>query len=74
MDEKMTKALAELMANLTDEQRETAKNCQTLDELMDYVGKEGIELPDDMLDVVAGGRRIDWQPVELIPVDFPKNN
>ena len=40
---------------LTDEQKEKARECKSLDELIEFAGKEGIELPDEMLDSVAGG-------------------
>ena len=32
---------------------------------MDFAGREGIELPDEMLDSVSGGFQIQWQKVEL---------
>ena len=71
MDEKMKKALDELFEKLTDEQKEKAKECKTFDELMDFAGKEGIELPDEFLDSVAGGFVIDWKPVDLTYHDTP---
>ena len=55
MEEKMEKSLQEFFEKLTDEQKEKAKECKTLEELMDFFGKEGIELPDELLDSVAGG-------------------
>ena len=55
MDEKMEKALEKFFANLTDEQKAKAKECKTMEELMDFAGKEGIELPDELLDSVSGG-------------------
>ena len=42
--------------NLTDEQKEKAKACKTADEFTAFAEKEGIELTDEMLDEVAGGR------------------
>lgn len=42
--------------NLTDEQKEKAKACKTADEFKAFAEKEGIELTDEMLDEVAGGR------------------
>ena len=59
MDEKMEKALKELFEKLTDEQKEKAKECKTPEELMDFFGKEGLELPDELLDSVAGGSAAD---------------
>ncbi len=41
--------------NLTDEQKAKAKKCRNVDEFMDFTKKEGIELPDELLDQVAGG-------------------
>ena len=61
MDEKTEKVIEKFFANLTDEQKEKAKECKTLDELMDFAGKEGIELPDELLDGVAGGFAGDWK-------------
>ncbi len=59
MDEKknaeLKKALEGMWNSLTDEQKEKAKACKTMDELMLLAGKEGIELPDEALDQVSGG-------------------
>ena len=55
MDEKMNAALKGIYDSLTDEQKEKAKACKTMDELTELAGKEGIELPDEVLDAVAGG-------------------
>ena len=41
--------------SLTEEQKEKAKECKTMDELIAFAGREGIELPDEMLDSVSGG-------------------
>ena len=60
MDENMEKALEKFLANLTDEQKEKAKECKTIEELMDFAGKEGVELPDEFLDDVAGGESGFW--------------
>ena len=51
----MKDILKELWGSLTDEQKEKAKACKTSDELMKLAGEEGIELPDEVLDAVAGG-------------------
>ena len=56
MDEKMKDALKSVYNNLTDEQKVKAKTCKTEQELMEFAGKEGIELPDDIAEAVAGGR------------------
>ena len=48
-------ALKGIYDSLTDEQKEKAKACRTMDELMAFAGKEGLELPDEVLDAAAGG-------------------
>ena len=55
MDEKLKKELLEIYDSLSDEQREKAKECKTMEEVSDFAAEEGIELPDEMLDDVAGG-------------------
>ena len=54
LDEKMKEALKSVYNNLTDGQKEKAKSCKTYEELMDFAGKEGIELPDDIAEAVLG--------------------
>ena len=54
-DAKLFEILRGISEGLTDEQKEKAKQCKTVDELMAFAGKEGIELPDEVLDAVAGG-------------------
>ena len=51
----LQEALKGIWDSLTDEQKEKAKACKTPDELAALAGKEGIELPDELLDAVAGG-------------------
>ena len=55
MDEKMKEVIKGIYENLTDEQKEKAKQCKTMDELMTLAGEWGIELPDEALDAVSGG-------------------
>ena len=55
MDEKMNEIFKEIYASLSDEQKEKAKTCKTAEEWMAFAGKEGIELPDEVLENVAGG-------------------
>ena len=55
MDEKMKKLIEGIYESLTDEQKEKAKACKTTEELMEFAGNEGLELPDEMLDSVSGG-------------------
>ena len=52
---KMNETLKGVWDSLTDEQKEKAKACKTADELLKFAGEEGIELPDEVLDAVAGG-------------------
>ncbi len=54
MDEKLNAALKGIYDNLSDEQKEKAKACKTTEELTALAAKEGIELPDEVLDAVAG--------------------
>jgi hypothetical protein len=50
-------ALKELWNSLTEEQKEKANQCKSLEELTALAGKLGVELPDEMLEAVAGGIR-----------------
>ena len=54
-NEKLNGMLKGVWDSLTDEQKEKAKACKTADELLKLAGEEGIELPDEVLDTVAGG-------------------
>ena len=54
-NEKTVELLKGIWESLTDEQKEKAKACKTTDELLKLAAKEGIELPNEMLDKVAGG-------------------
>ena len=56
IDPKLEATLKGIFNSLTDEQKEKAKQCKTMDELTAFAGKEGIELSDEVLDAVAGGR------------------
>ena len=55
MDEKLQEKLLEIYDSLTDEQKEKVKECKTMEEVSAFAAEEGIELPDEMLDEVAGG-------------------
>ena len=55
MDDKLNAALKGVYDNLSDELKEKAKACKTMDELTALAAKEGIELPDEVLEGVAGG-------------------
>lgn len=41
--------------NLSPEQQEKAKACKSMEELATLAEEEGFELPDEMLEGVAGG-------------------
>ena len=69
MNEKKEEAFKGIDDNLTDEQKEKAKACKTMDELMTLAGEWGVELPDEVLDAVAGGFGIVWETVELEPIE-----
>ena len=58
MDEKMKELIGKIYETLTDEQKERAKECKSMKELMDFAGKEGLELPDEVLDAVSGGESV----------------
>ncbi len=53
----LNEALAGMWDSLTDEQKEKAKQCQSMDELTALAGSMGVELPDELLNSVAGGFR-----------------
>lgn len=53
--EKMNDTLKMLLDNLTDDQKEKAKTCKGGDELIAFLAKEGVELSDEIADMVAGG-------------------
>ena len=55
MNKNLNDTLKGIYDSLTDEQKEKAKACKTMDELMKLAGEWGIELPDEVLDTVSGG-------------------
>ena len=55
-NEKIQEIVEKLIASFTDEQKEKAAECETLDDLIKFAGDEDIELPEELLDEVAGGR------------------
>ena len=65
MEEKMKEAFRRFCGKLNDEQKARASKCRTWDELMEFAGNEGVELPDDFLDFVSGGVKINFRPVDL---------
>lgn len=55
IDPKLTEVVRSMWDSLTDEQKAKAKDCKTLDEFFAMADKEGVELPDKLLEAVAGG-------------------
>lgn len=53
--EKLNRIVHGIYDTMTDAQKEKAKACTDMDELTSYMGDEGIELPDELLDEVGGG-------------------
>ena len=53
--EKLAELLSGIYDSLTDEQKEKVKACKTPAELIALAGEAGIELPDEVMDAVAGG-------------------
>ena len=51
----LNEALKGLWEGLTEDQKGKAKECKSMDELMMLAGRLGVELPDEILDAVAGG-------------------
>ena len=51
----LSEQLKEILIDLSDEQKEKAKTCKSVKELLDFFGAESIGLPDEALDAVAGG-------------------
>ena len=51
----LSEQMAELLNGLTDEQKEKAKACKTMEELTAFLGELGIAMTDEALDAVAGG-------------------
>ena len=55
-NEKLQEIVEKLLESFTEEQKAKAAECETLDDLVKLAGDEGIELPEELLDDVAGGR------------------
>ncbi len=53
--DELNKALEGIWESLTDEQKAKARECKSMDELAVLAASAGVELPDEMLDAVAGG-------------------
>ena len=54
-DEKVPEILAKLYGNMTDEQKKRALECKTVGDFMAIVEREGVEIPDGLIENVAGG-------------------
>ena len=57
-NEKVMEMLAKIYDNMTDDQKKRAVECETKEDFMAIVENEGVELPDDMFDDVAGGANV----------------
>ena len=55
IDPRLAETLESIWDSLTDKQREKARACKTMNELAELAGREVMELPDEALDMVAGG-------------------
>ena len=55
MDPKVLLALKGVYDSLTDEQKEKAKNCKDVNELISALSEMGVALPDELLNAVTGG-------------------
>ncbi len=47
--------MPEILSALTDEQKEKAKSCKTVEELLAMLNEAGVPLQDEVLDNVVGG-------------------
>ena len=54
-NDQLNEAIKGIWDSLTDEQKERASACTTTQELLAFAGEEKIELPDELMDEVAGG-------------------
>ena len=73
MDEKLKEALEGIYENLTHEQKEKAKACKTMEEMIARSGEWGIELPDEVVDAVAGGIGIGGCHTHCFEYDYNKD-
>ena len=55
MESKASELLNSVTNRLSDSQKEKAKKCNTLQELTEFLAKEGIELSDEIMEQIAGG-------------------
>lgn len=71
MDEKTKETLKSVFEKLTDEQKEKVNACKNADELMKLLGEWDIELPDELVDQVAGG--FDWDRAIAEAIEIKKS-
>ena len=55
----MKKTWKGILENLTSEQKEKAAQCKTSGELIALLGEWGNEIPDELVEAIAGGRMLD---------------
>ena len=67
-NQKLTALLKGVYESLSDELKEKAKACKNTEEFVKLLGEAGIELPDEMLEAVAGGYKPYPSPVTLGPI------
>ena len=58
MEKKLETLLNEVKGSLSGEQLEKAMACKTVEELTALLGSVGVELPDELMDAVAGGYQV----------------
>ncbi len=64
MDEKMKATIKGFYDNLSDDLKEKVKACKTMEEVMELAAKEGIELPDEVVEDISGGW--DWRSIPVL--------
>ena len=55
MESKASELLNSVTNRLSDSQKEKAKKCNTLQEMTEFLTKEGVDLSDELLEKVSGG-------------------
>ena len=67
-NEKLIETLGKVYESLTDEQKEKAKDCKDVNEVISALGEMGVALPDELLEAVAGGDMKDFVFASLQPM------
>jgi len=62
-NEKMNELIIGVCKSLTDDQKEKAKDCKDVNELAKCLGEMGVALPDELMEAVAGGAEMLYQPI-----------